>query len=1804
MERNTQTFYLAYIGKMLLRFYFFLTICFAFRTASTAQCNFMGNLQIPDEGAIGINILVSNAANNDLNDAGQGVCQVLIKFRHDVVGDLNMYLISPSNQMVHLVGSGGASSGFTDGTLWDISFTPCSALPSPDPGFSPFWDNGEPWQAFNAYLGVYFPFSGCLEDFDAGTVNGTWTLLAEDVVELDEGLIESFTIIFCDETAIECSPCNPPNALLTQDTLQLCMGTSFGSSELIYNYTNPNPDTVNYRSAYVVFDSQHFLGMLSDTMESSLDTGKYTLCLLTYNADDESSLPSNSNLADSTQYVNGLLNNGVCGKVQGCIDVFVLPVSDTIHKEFLLCSGDTLNLYGMQFFNEGSYFVNAQAGQCDTIVNIVIDVISLDPDILKSFDKLTCSVTALDLVLLGLETGKNLMFQWSSPNGNFLDVSKGDTVTINASGLYKARIAYGNCSFSDSIAIESDVDLPEISLSAEEINCSNTTTRVSLTSSSTLEAVNWSGPYPFIVDGSDILVDKAGNYVVTVQDDKGCVATKSILVSENFQEPGLVFTIEPLTCLRDTSSLIVLDSSNLKSIEWLGTNDTETFILTRKWTTAGNYLLLLEGFNGCKDTVAVSLMDESYTVMISVISDTITCAKKTVDLVSETQSQIVSYEWKFPDLTLHAEAIPVVNDSGMYILRVIDVEGCTGQATTFISMDTIAPFLLVTDKVISCDTNSIVLQLENPLAEYTYQWAGPEMFSSDDAAPSVINPGIYTVTVTDESGCTNVAQINVSLSQTLPEVAFSIDSITCTQPSAMIIPLDTSGIDFLWLTDGMLNMPGEAIGVVTNAGRYELQVTNRSNACKRIYRLFVNDVRKIPEFFIQADTLDCNSDSVQILFSSSQPFIEVLWTMASFSSNEVQPFVAQPGEYSVEVKDTSGCIYRDSVAVVLDKPIPDISSEGGVINCDRDSVVLMVNGINLIDPIFEWTKAGLPFGNSQSVTTTIEGVYQVVVENFRGCKDTAYAVVTLDTIKPVLTAFPFLDLNCSNAEIYLEAASTETLVTFDWAGPGIESFIALKAVVFEPGVYTLVVKDEAGCSASLSFNVADSSRYISVIESYRNIQCDSLGFVQLVPNEITDSLIWVSSPFPIANGLLAFETGVPGQYQYQIVNEQGCITLGEIQIEMDTLAPEILDFFEDTITCANASAIIGILPANPNDVVQWAGSPDTTFLREITNAGTYMGTLSSSNGCMRTFNLNVFEDTAPPQFSVMGDTIDCLKSKTDLEVVGLVDFAEINWIGPDMKLYSGPKIKVDKEGRYLVNVTATNGCVRKDSISLTSDFSMPVINLRDTFFLPCGQNSVELFASSPDSLISYKWVGLGTFFLSSDARPRVSMPMKIRLSAASFNGCDAIDSTIVVPDPKRPAFSVTGDTLTCEPGFVTLLAIEVEDDKSFFWKDGAGNIQYTDTLQSMNGGNFTLIVEGQNGCSDSITLVVPVDTLKPAFELYQLAPYQCNQNEVGIQVVPLVNSRPYTFEWTTSDGRISANAASLTPLINLPGHYSFEMKYTENECIHKDTILIKDEGQAIFRYNLSYAGPVCDGEINGFISVTAIEGLYPPYTLSLDGQLTGPDLRVDGLSEGSYQLRLEDSLGCIRDTVVELDRGSFFSVALPGDTLLQLGQTITVPFFTQPADLIWSNLFWKINDLSICDNCPEITVIPTESILISLMVTDSLGCSNSAEMAISVSDVTDIRLPNVFYPGGGGQNSIYFLAEYPSIEEVDFLRIYDNWGNIVFQNEKFSPGTPEDGWNGLFNGQAVNPGVFVAYWQIRLKNGSVVRKIKDITVIR
>ncbi|HMN90844.1 MAG TPA: gliding motility-associated C-terminal domain-containing protein, partial [Saprospiraceae bacterium] len=119
-----------------------------------------------------------------------------------------------------------------------------------------------------------------------------------------------------------------------------------------------------------------------------------------------------------------------------------------------------------------------------------------------------------------------------------------------------------------------------------------------------------------------------------------------------------------------------------------------------------------------------------------------------------------------------------------------------------------------------------------------------------------------------------------------------------------------------------------------------------------------------------------------------------------------------------------------------------------------------------------------------------------------------------------------------------------------------------------------------------------------------------------------------------------------------------------------------------------------------------------------------------------------------------------------------------------------------------------------------------------------------------------------------------------------------------------------------------------------------------------------------------------------------------------------------------------------------------------------------------------------------------------------------------------------------------------------------------------------------------------------------IQVVGENGCTATDVLTVFVSPKASVFIPNAFSPDGDGRNDVFMIYAGNNVQAIRNFMIFDRWGNRVYHAGPFLPNDPNFGWNGNFNGQRMNPAVFVYWVEIELIDGRLETIKGDVTLLK
>jgi gliding motility-associated-like protein len=145
---------------------------------------------------------------------------------------------------------------------------------------------------------------------------------------------------------------------------------------------------------------------------------------------------------------------------------------------------------------------------------------------------------------------------------------------------------------------------------------------------------------------------------------------------------------------------------------------------------------------------------------------------------------------------------------------------------------------------------------------------------------------------------------------------------------------------------------------------------------------------------------------------------------------------------------------------------------------------------------------------------------------------------------------------------------------------------------------------------------------------------------------------------------------------------------------------------------------------------------------------------------------------------------------------------------------------------------------------------------------------------------------------------------------------------------------------------------------------------------------------------------------------------------------------------------------------------------------------------------------------------------------------------------------------------------------------------------------------WSYDPTLSCTQCPTPTATPITTTTYTVSGVSDWGCHDSDKVTITVlCDQSQAFVPNSFTPNGDGENDIFY-PRGTGITKIKSFRVYDRWGELVFERTGININDEQNGWDGTYKGAALSPDVYVYVIEVICQTGEQLNLKGDITIIR
>ena len=593
-------------------------------------------------------------------------------------------------------------------------------------------------------------------------------------------------------------------------------------------------------------------------------------------------------------------------------------------------------------------------------------------------------------------------------------------------------------------------------------------------------------------------------------------------------------------------------------------------------------------------------------------------------------------------------------------------------------------------------------------------------------------------------------------------------------------------------------------------------------------------------------------------------------------------------------------------------------------------------------------------------------------------------------------------------------------------------------------------------------------------------------------------------------------------------------------------------------------------------------------------------TTTSGIICSDTSNVvTIVVNVKPNANAGLNKVLTCTNPTVTLDGSSTTTGVSYSWTGPG--IVSGGSIAtpvVNASGTYTLTVTVNStNCQQTDNVDVTSNGALPNADAGLNKVITCTNPTVILDGSSTTSGVSYSWTGPGVVSGGATAKPTVNAAGAYTLTVTiTATGCQQTDIVNVTNNTTLPNANAGSDKiLTCILTDVLLDGSSTTSGVSYAWT-GPGIVSggATATPDVNKSGIYTLTVTNPvSGCKNTDQVEVFNNGTLPNADAGLDKELTCTKTSVILDGSSTTTGVTYT--WIGPG--ILSGASSATPTVNTTGTYTVTVTETATGCKKTDQVLVTKNTALP---NINAGNPkvlTCTATtvlLNGSSSTTSANPSWAGPGI-VNGQSTfTPTINTSG----TYTLTMTDTInGCVASASVLVTTDTLPPVLtiISSKNPAEYNEIINL---TLNSNATISAVQWQPAALVSDSLATQVSAQISSPTTFIVNATDSKGCSGTTSLFVNLFNVDCIYVPNTFTPDANGKNEV-FKPLGSKLKTISIFRIFDRWGNMVFETTDVS-----QGWDGTYKGKLLEPGVYVYYIEgTCITNNKEIIK-GDVTLIR
>ncbi|HEV7230777.1 MAG TPA: hypothetical protein VGO45_05585, partial [Bacteroidia bacterium] len=389
------------------------------------------------------------------------------------------------------------------------------------------------------------------------------------------------------------------------------------------------------------------------------------------------------------------------------------------------------------------------------------------------------------------------------------------------------------------------------------------------------------------------------------------------------------------------------------------------------------------------------------------------------------------------------------------------------------------------------------------------------------------------------------------------------------------------------------------------------------------------------------------------------------------------------------------------------------------------------------------------------------------------------------------------------------------------------------------GTYVVHVTDASGCITKDSVKVI-SPPVITLNLTASNTTCSQpLGSATAAVTGGTGSYTYSWSP---SGGNTSSATGLAaGTYTMSITDANGCTKKDSVKINPPSSISVSLTSVNGNCSQSGGSATAHASGGTGGYTYSWSPAGGNASTATGLTSGTYTVHITDAGGCSVLDTVKIVQ-LPPITVSVASTNGTCMQpgGTATASATGGSGSYTYNWVpsGGNSATASGLSA-----GTYTIKITDSNGCVSKDSVSITQ---APVLSLllsssNITCIQPQGTATASVTGGTGS--YTYSWSPAGGNAATASGLPAGTYTITI----TDAGGCSRKDSVKFTQPPLISVFMTSNNGTCLQPGgSATVHVTGGTGNYTYSWSPGGGT---SPTVSGLPAGNYTVNITDAGGCT-------------------------------------------------------------------------------------------------------------------------------------------------------------------------------------------------------------------------------------------------------------------------------------------------------------------------------------------------------------------